>query len=309
MKKLLSTAALLLASILWGFAFAAQSGASSVPPFTLGAARSIIGALFLIIIIPIFDKARGEKRRLLSKKGIDLNRYELLGGAVLGIILAVASFFQQLGINSGTDGGKAAFITALYVVLVPVYALVLGKRAPVNVWLAVAISTLGFYFLCIKSDLSISPSDAVCFVCSLIFPIHILVIDRLAPKCDGVRMSMVQFLVASIFNTAMALIFESPVTEGIATAIDAIIPILYLGIASSGIAYTLQIIGQRGADPTASAIILSLESVFGVVGTALIIGTSMTPREYLGSFIVLLAVILSQLDFKEMIKKAKRQNK
>ena len=306
MKKILSTSALFLASVLWGLAFAAQAGASSVPPFTLGAARSIIGALFLIIIIPIFDKARGSERRLVSRRGIGLNRYELIGGAVLGVILAVASFFQQLGINSGTDGGKAAFITALYVVLVPVYALALHKRAPLNVWLAVAISTVGFYFLCIKNDLSIAPSDALVLVCSLIFPIHILVIDRISPRCDGVRMSMVQFLTAFLFNALMALIFEGPVSVGISAVSEAILPVLYLGIASSGIAYTLQIIGQRGSDPTAASIILSLESVFGVIGTALILGTSMTLREYAGSLVVLFAVILSQLDFSRIAKKNKK---
>ncbi|MBQ7363816.1 MAG: DMT family transporter [Clostridia bacterium] len=305
MKRLLSPALLLLASMLWGFAFVAQSGASAVPPFTLGAARSILAGIFLILLIPVLDVSMKTGRRLVSRKGIDVNRHELIGGAICGVVLAVASFFQQLGINSGTDGGKAAFITALYVVLVPIYALALKRRAPLNVWLAVAISVLGFYLLCIKSDLSIAPSDAICLICSLIFPIHILAIDYFSPRCDGVRMSAVQFITAALFNSIMALIFEQPISVGIESITEAILPVLYLGIISSGAAYTLQIIGQRGVDPAAASIILSLESVFGVIGTAVVFGTVMTPREYAGSAIVLLAVILSQLDLKGLWKKTK----
>ena len=305
MKKLLSPFLLLLAAVLWGFAFAAQSGAADVPPFTLGAARSILATLFLIFIIPVFDKAGKSGRRLISRQGVDLNRYELIGGAICGIVLALASFFQQLGIASGTDGGKAAFITALYVVLVPVYALAIRRRAPINVWAAVGISVLGFYLLCIKSDLSVEPSDALVLLCSLIFPIHILAIDRFSPKCDGARMSLVQFFTASLFNALMALIFEQPVSFGAESLGGAILPVLYLGIVSSGCAYTLQIIGQRGTDPTAASIILSLESVFGVIGTAIVFGTVMTPREYAGCAVVLAAVILSQLDFKKILKHKK----
>ncbi len=308
MKKLISPSLLLLASALWGFAFAAQSGAANVPPLTLGAARSILATVFLIILIPILDKLGKTKRRLISRRGIDLRREELIGGVICGIVLAVASFFQQLGINSGTDGGKAAFITALYVVLVPIYALTLKRRAPINVWLAVAISVAGFYLLCIKSDLSLAPSDALVLLCSLIFPIHILIVDRFSPRCDGVRMSLVQFFTAAIFNTAMALIFEGPVKMGLSALGDAILPVLYLGIVSSGIAYTLQIIGQRGADPTAASIILSLESVFGIIGTAVVFGTVLTPREYAGCAVVLLAVLLSQLDFGKLFKIKKNQS-
>ncbi len=305
MKKLVSPALLLLASVLWGFAFVVQSGASSVQPFTLGAGRSILAGIFLIILIPALDRAMKTGRCLVSRRGIDISRHELIGGVICGVVLAVASFFQQLGINSGTDGGKAAFITALYVVLVPVYALALKRRAPFNVWLAVVISVFGFYLLCIKSDLSIAPSDVLVLLCSLIFPIHILAIDYFSPRCDGVRMSAVQFITAAIFNTLMALIFERPASVGIQSLGEAILPVLYLGIVSSGVAYTLQIIGQRGVDPTAASIILSLESVFGVIGTALLLDTVMTPREHVGSAVVLFAVILSQLDFKKVWRRKK----
>ena len=292
-----------MAAMVWGFAFAAQDKASDMGAFTLGFARSIIAAVFLTGTVMIFDKATKSDRRLLSRRGIDVNRYELIGGVILGTILVIASAFQQLGINAGTDGGKAAFITALYVVLVPIYALALKKKAALNVWVSIGIAVIGFYLLCIKDDLSIAPSDLLVIVASLIFPIHILTIDHFSPKCDGIRMSMVQFLTAAILNLAIALIAEgvgefSAITPNLGA-------ILYLGIGSSGIAYTLQILGQKNVNPAAASIILSLESVFGVIGTALFLGQMLTPREYLGCAVVLVAVILSQIDIKAIMDKGK----
>lgn len=294
---------LFMAAMVWGFAFAAQDKASDMGAFTLGFARSIIAAVFLTGTVMIFDKATKSDRRLLSRRGIDVNRYELIGGVILGTILVIASAFQQLGINAGTDGGKAAFITALYVVLVPIYALALKKKAALNVWVSIGIAVIGFYLLCIKDDLSIAPSDLLVIVASLIFPIHILTIDHFSPKCDGIRMSMVQFLTAAILNLAIALIAEgvgefSAITPNLGA-------ILYLGIGSSGIAYTLQILGQKNVNPAAASIILSLESVFGVIGTALFLGQMLTPREYLGCAVVLVAVILSQIDIKAIMDKGK----
>lgn len=301
-KKYISTALLLCAAVIWGFAFAAQDAASEVGAFTLGFARSIVGGVFLIGVVMLFDKLSKNGRRLFSRRGIDLNKNEIIGGVIIGTVLAVASAFQQIGINSGTDGGKAAFITALYVVLVPIYALALKKRAPINVWISVAIAVVGFYLLCIKDDLTIAPSDLLVMACSLIFPIHILTIDHFSVKCDGIRMSMVQFFTAAILNLIIALIAEGPSEFG--EIFPAILPILFLGIGSSGIAYTLQILGQKDVNPAVASIILSLESVFGVIGTALFLGQTLTPREYLGCTVVLAAVILSQIDLTELIKKA-----
>ena len=173
-KKLLSPAILLLAAMIWGFAFAAQDAASDVGAFTLGFSRSIIAGIFLIGVVMALDKITKSERILFSRKGIDLNRDELIGGAICGTILAVASAFQQIGINVGTDGGKAAFITALYVVLVPIYALALKKKAPVNVWVSIGIAIVGFYLLCIKETLTIAPSDILVVIAAMIFPIHIL---------------------------------------------------------------------------------------------------------------------------------------
>ena len=269
-KKYLSTGLLLLAAIIWGFAFAAQDAASDMGAFTLGFARSLIAGIFLIGVVMTFDRISASGRRLFSRKGIDLNRNELIGGVIIGTVLVVASAFQQIGINSGTDGGKAAFITALYVILVPIYALALKKKAALNVWISIGIAVIGFYLLCIKDDLTIAPSDLLVIAASMIFPIHILTIDHFSPKCDGIRMSMVQFFTAAILNILIALFAEGAGELG--TVFPNILPVLFLGIGSSGIAYTLQIIGQKDVPPAAASIILSLESVFGIIGTALFLG-------------------------------------
>ena len=293
-KKYISSLLLLLAAIIWGFAFAAQDAASEMGAFTLGFARSFIAGVFLIGVIAVFDKASGSSRKLFTKRGIDLNRYEIIGGVIIGAVLVVASAFQQIGINNGTDGGKAAFITALYVILVPIYALALRKKAALNVWISIGIAVVGFYLLCIKEDLTVAPSDVLVIIASMIFPIHILTIDHFSPKCDGIRMSMVQFFTAAMLNLVIALAIEGPAELG--SIFPSILPVLYLGIGSSGIAYTLQIIGQKDVPPATASIILSLESVFGIIGTALFLGQTLSPREYLGCAVVLVAVILSQID-------------
>ena len=289
--------------MIWGFAFAAQDAASGIGAFTLGFARSLLAGVFLAFVVIFLDKITRSERRLFSLRAIDINRYELVGGVICGTVLVAASAFQQIGINAGTDGGKAAFITALYVVLVPVYALAIKKRAPINVWISVFISVIGFYFLCIKEDLSIASSDLLVLIGSMIFPIHILAIDHFSPKCDGVRMSLIQFFSAAIINFVIALIIESPIDFSVIGT--NFLPIVYLGIGSSGIAYTLQIIGQKGINPAVAAVILSLESVFGIIGTAIFLGQSLSLREYLGCAIVLLAVVISQIDLGAILKKNK----
>ena len=304
-KKYISTALLFAAAVIWGFAFAAQDSASNMGAFTLGFARSVVAGIFLIGVIIAFDKITGSERRLISKRGIDLNKTEIIGGVIIGAVLTAASAFQQLGINAGTDGGKAAFITALYVILVPIYALALKNKAPFNVWISVAIAVVGFYLLCIKDDLSIAPSDLLVIAAAMIFPIHILTIDHFSPKCDGIRMSMVQFFTAAVLNLAIALAVEG--AGELTTVLPNLLPVLYLGIGSSGIAYTLQILGQKDVNPAVASIILSLESVFGVIGTALFLGQTLTLREYVGCAVVLIAVILSQIDLTAVLKKNKSE--
>ena len=292
---------MLIAAAIWGLSFTAQKEAANVSPFTLVFVRSLLGTVFLFFLIVILDKALKNGRHLISKKGLDFTKTELIGGIACGIVLSSASVLQQIGIGSGTDAGKAAFITALYVVLVPVFSLVLKKRAPINAWISVGIAVVGFYLLCIKGDLSLEYSDALVLVCAVIFTVHILVIDRFSPKCDGVIMSCIQFAVVTVVTLICALIFELPMD--ISSITSSIGPIIMLGIGSSGIAYTLQIIAQRNVNPAVASIIMSLESVFGVLGAAIILGEKMTNREYAGCAIVFVAVILSQLDFSAFKKK------
>lgn len=293
--------------MLWGFAFSAQKDASSLSAFTIGTVRSIFATVFLLLAIPFLDKFTKNGRKLFSREKIlDFNKYELIGGSVCGIILTVASAFQQFGIGDGTDPGKAAFITALYVLIVPIMSLCFGKKSPLNVWASVGIAVIGFYLLCIKADFSVVASDMLILLCAVIFAGHIIAIDAFSPKCDGVRMACIQFFVAFILNGVIAIITE-PIDF---TAIGAALPsLLYLGICSSGIAYTLQIVGQgmENVNPAVASVILSLESVFGVIGGAVVYGEVMSSREYLGCAIVFTAVILSQLDFK-IFKKKKRTN-
>ena len=303
MKKYLSSLLMLIAAGIWGFAFSAQKAAADVPAFTLVFARSILGTVFLFFLIMILDAVTKNGRRLISKKGLDFTKVEIIGGVACGGVLSLASVLQQAGIVDGTDAGKAAFITALYVVLVPVFGLVLKRRSPINAWISVGIAVVGFYLLCIKGDFSIESSDALVLLCAIVFTMHILVIDHYSPKCDGVRMSCIQFAVVTVVTLVCALIFESPLN--FASIGNAIGPILMLGIGSSGIAYTLQIVAQRNINPAVGSIIMSLESVFGVIGAAIVFNEQMTNREYIGCAIVFVAVILSQLDLSSLKNKSK----
>lgn len=305
LKKIISPTLLVLAAMIWGFAFSAQKAAEAVPVFTTGVTRSLFATVFLTITVLLFDKINHTGRCLFSKeKKIDLNKYEIIGGGICGVVLAMATFFQQTGINAGTDAGKASFITALYVVLVPVYALAMKKKAPLNVWISIAIAVVGFYLLCITDEFTMVKSDVFVLICSLIFPAHILAIDYFSPKCDGIRMSLVQFFACTLTNLVLALILERG-TE-ISTVIDAMLPLIFLGIGSSGIAYTLQIIGQKGVNPAAASILMSLESVFGVIGSAILLREQMSGREYLGCAIVFIAVLLSQIDFKLIFRRKEK---
>ena len=279
--------------MIWGFAFVAQKAAVVLPPFAVCAIRAGIASLFLMAIIPLTDKITATGRKFYTKRGLDLNKREIIGGIVIGIILTVSSVLQQAGL-SDTDAGKAAFITTLYVVLVPIFNSFLGKKPGVNVIIGVPVALLGFFFLCIKPGIGIAPSDLLVLGCAFVFTFHIIGVDRLSVGCDGVRLSLVQFIVSFILDMVLSLIFEGVVSGEL---IMSVLPsLIFLGIGSSGIAYTLQIVGQKHADPNVSSLILSLESVFAVIGASIVLGERMSPREYLGSALVLLAVFMAQTE-------------
>ena len=306
MKKHLSSLLLFIAALLWGLAFTAQKQAAEVPTFTLGATRNIVATLFLLIVTVPFDKLRKNGRSLIKNRRPDYTKYEIVGGILCGAVLTFASAFQQYGIGSGTDAGKAAFITALYVAIVPFIGLFMKRRSPLRVWIGVGIAVVGFYLLCINESLTIDPADALVLVCAFIFALHITVVDHYSPKCDGIRLATIQFFSCFIFNTGIALLMEFPIrTDLVAACLPAL---LYLGICSSGIAYTLQILGQKDANPAVAGIIMSLESVFGVLGAAVLTGEILEPREYLGCVIVFIAVILSELDISAFKKKGQKHS-
>lgn len=312
MRKHLPSLLFLLAAAIWGFAFPIQKGLAVLPVFTVGSIRYLLAAVFLFLILPLLDRLRGNGRHLFSRHGsvicdergkvtarragLDFTRKELLGGVACGSVLAVASSLQQSGIGAGTDSGKAAFITALYVLIVPIIYLCFGKRSPVHVWVSVGIAVIGFYLLCVKDNLTVEASDLTVLVCSVVFSLHIIVIGLFSPGCDGVRLSCIQFFTAFVISTPITLIVDGAPDWSL--VLECLPGLLYFGVCSGGIAYTLQVVGQgmKGVNPAVASIILSLESVFGAIGGAVLLGEVMTPKEYVGCGIVLLAVILSEIN-------------
>lgn len=289
----------LLAAAIWGSAFVAQSVSTEhIGPFAFNAARFFVAFIVLLgmcVIFSRFRKAKGQASATGSKRKL------IAGGICCGVVLAAASNLQQAGL-ADTAPGKAGFITALYVVLVPVMGIFLRRRASLPVWIGSVLAVGGLYLLCIKENFSIESSDFLILVCAFIFALHIMFIDHFAPHVDGVQLSCVQFLVAAIISALACAISESFSWSDIA---ECMLPILYVGIFSSGVAYTLQILAQRNSDPTVVSILLSLESVFSVIFGAIILGDTLSGREYAGCALMLAAVVLAQLpDFK--IKKNKK---
>lgn len=289
MKKTTLRSGLLLftTALIWGVAFVAQSaGMDYVGPFTFNAVRSIIGGFVLIPCIWFLNRGKARPESTPQSR-----RDLLLGGVLCGVFLAVASSFQQFGIQF-TSVGKAGFITALYILLVPLLGLLFGRRPGWKIWLAVAVATAGMYLLCVKDGFSIGFGDLLVMVCALLFAVHILIIDYFSPRADGVKMSCIQFFTCGLLCTVGMLLFEKPSLPQI---LDAWAPILYAGVMSCGVAYTLQIVGQRDADPTVASLILSLESVVSVLAGWLLLHQSLSLRELGGCALVFCAIIFAQL--------------
>ncbi len=292
-KKMRGNLMLLLTALIWGSAFVAQSaGMEYVEPFTYNAVRTLIGGIVLIPVILFFDKIRPENQRPTAEEQKVINRNSVIGGICCGLVLCVASSFQQYGVSM-TTAGKAGFITALYIVIVPLMGVFIKKKIPKIIWFCVAIAVAGFYLLCVKEGFSVSTGDLLVLCCAFFFSLHIMVIDYFgAQKVDGVRMSCVQFLVAGAITLIPMFLFETPTLEGLWAAK---VTILYAGVLSCGVAYTLQILGQRDTDPTVATMIMSLESVFAVLFDWLIMHTQMSFKEFAGCVLVFAAVILAQI--------------
>ena len=285
----------ILAAFIWGTAFVAQDlCADSIGAFAFNASRYFIAVLALLVVILISDKLKKNKPTLTAQEKKAANKQLWLGGLCCGAALAIASNFQQAGLVAGTDAGKAGFITALYVVLVPVFGLFFKRKVSLPTWIAVVLSVVALYLLCIKGDFSLAPGDLLVLVCAVCFAVHILVIDHFTAYCDGVKLSCLQFLFAGIISTICMFIFED---VDFAAILSCALPLLYVGIFSCGVGYTLQILAQKDSNPTVVTILLSLESVFAVIAGAIILKQQMTVREYIGCAIMFAAVILAQIQF------------
>ena len=281
---------LFLTAFIWGTAFVAQSvGMDYLGPFGFNGIRSLIGGVALLPCIYILGKINKNS----NEKG-DVKTLAA-GGICCGLALFAASSMQQIGIQY-TTAGKAGFITAFYIVLVPVFGIFLGKKTGWKIWLAVALALAGLYFLCITESFSVGRGDIYVFIGALLFTVHILVIDYFAPRTDGVKMSCIQFFVAGILSMFPMAAFETTTVEGIMRSWG---PLLYAGVLSCGVAYTLQIIGQKNMNPTVASLILSLESCISVLAGWAILGEQLSVREGVGCILMFVAIVLAQIPEKQ----------
>ena len=306
--KLRNTFFLFLTAMIWGAAFVAQSVSMDyIGPFTFICLRSVIGGLFLIPVIIVLDgirkKSQNESADVVNSENILhieteekqrlswKNKQLIEGGIVYGIFLFFANCFQQTGIQY-TTVGKAGFITTFYIIIVPLIGLFFKKYCGILTWIGVVVALAGLYFLCITQKLTIQRGDALILCCSVLYAGQILAIDHYNPFVDGVKMSCIQFLTGGILGAVFMLLFENP---SIAMILSAAGPILYTGIMSTGVGYTLQIVGQKGLNPTVAALILSLESVFSALSGYLFLHQVLTTRELIGCALMFIAIVLAQL--------------
>lgn len=309
--KIRNTIFLFLTAMIWGAAFVAQSVSMDyIGPFTFICLRSVIGGLFLIPVIMVIDNIRkkGQKEGLNAANANSSlgsfknaqaenqklswkNKKLLESGIVCGIFLFLANCFQQTGIQY-TTVGKAGFITTFYIIIVPIVGLFFKKYCGILTWIGVVIALAGLYFLCITEKMTIQRGDALILCCSFLYTGQILAIDHYNPFVDGVKMSCIQFLTGGVLGAICMFLFESP---NMAMILSAAGPILYTGIMSTGVAYTLQIVGQKGLNPTVAALIMSLESVFSALSGYLFLHQILTTRELIGCILMFIAIVLAQL--------------
>lgn len=287
---------LFITAVIWGVAFVAQSaGMDYVGPYTFNAVRCLLGG---IVLIPcVFFLTRSAKKDGTASKMPVMDRPKdlLIGGLICGFMMFVSTTLQQVGI-AYTTVAKAGFITALYIIIVPILGIFLKRKAGLKIWISVVIALVGLYLLCMKGSLSLSKGDFLILICSICFAIHIMVVDHFTEKVSGTKLSCIQFLFAGALSSVLMFLFEEPHWADIGAAW---LPICYAGILSCGVAYTFQIIGQRGTDPTIASLILSLESVVSVLAGWILLGETLSPREILGCVLMFGAIILAQINPKK----------
>lgn len=295
---------LFLAACIWGVAFVSQQvGMDYMGPFTFNGVRSLLGALTLL---PFIVCRRGKEKKKTESRTGDRPSWSMyaIAGICCGLALAGGSSLQQIGLQY-TSVGKAGFITTLYIILVPIAGTFIGRRAQIQTWIGAAVAVLGLYLICVNESFSINKGDGLIFLCALVFTFHILIIDYFSPKVDGVILSFLQFLVCGIICTTAAFIWETPQLSQLKAGI---VPLLYAGVMSCGVAYTLQIIGQKNLNPTVAALILSMESVVSVIAGFAILGQKLAARELAGCFVVFAAVIFVQIPWKQKFPRKQKIN-
>ncbi|WP_071142398.1 DMT family transporter [Acidaminococcus timonensis] len=297
MEKAKGNLLLLLTALIWGSAFVAQSvGMDYIGPFTFSAVRNLIAILVLIPVVWVFGCPREEKNRLTPCERLKPDPVTLKAGVLCGIWMGIASILQQVGMVM-TTAGKAGFITALYIILVPILGRFLGRPVRKIMLLCVPMALVGFYLLCVKGGFSISFGDFLIFLCAIFFAGQILTIDHfLLLGASSVKLAWVQFAVTFVISAVLTVLFEKPVWEALWEARWAL---LYTGMLSSGVAYTLQIVGQKYTEPTTATLIMSLESVFAALSGWLLLGETMTGKELTGCVLVFVAVLLAQIPIKK----------
>ena len=289
-QQIKSSLILLLTATIWGVAFVAQSvGMEYIGPFTFNAIRCVLGGLVLIPVILVLKKKKetgAENQEKEDKKTL------WAGGIACGVILCIASNLQQFGIMEASVG-KSGFFTALYIVMIPVIGIFIGKRPGIKLWFCVALAVVGMYLLCMKDgSFTIERADIMLLLCALVFSFHILVVDYFSPKVDGVKMSCIQFFVCGVLSAVGMLFTETPDISNIQAAW---LPLLYAGLLSCGVGYTLQIVGQKGINPVIASLIMSLESVISALAGWVILGQVLSPKEILGCVLMFVAIILAQI--------------
>lgn len=306
-KQIKNSLLLIIGALIWGAAFVAQSaGGDAVGPYAFNSVRFIIGSIVLWPVIMTFDKLGISTRK---PETAEAKRYHLVGGAITGLALCLASCSQQMGITLGSNVGKAGFVTTCYILIVPIMGIFIKKKCGWNIWLAVAIALAGLYFLCINGSFLLEKSDLLLLACAFLFSIQILCVDHFSPKCDPIRLSSIEFMVCGLLSAIPMILVDIPAAGGIGpflqlfTSWSAWGSILYAGVLSSGVAYTLQVVAQPGLNPTVASLIMSLESVFATLFGWLLLHQVLSLREAVGCLLMFVAIVLAQLPLDKMLSK------
>ncbi|MBE5958103.1 MAG: DMT family transporter [Lachnospiraceae bacterium] len=312
-KQFTHSILLLITALVWGISFVSQNyGGDALGSFTFNSIRSFLGGLILIPVILLLDKSGKSPKAPKSSAG---RKQLFIAGGLCGIILCIASNFQQISFSFGATSGKAGFLTACYILIVPILGIFMKKHCPLNVWIGVFLGLIGLYLLCFKENDGFKIYDILLLICAFIFSLHIIVIDKYSPLVDGVRMACIQFFVCGILTAFPMIFMEMGVSlKGIDNetfnswlsnfhSFKPLIPLLYSGFISCGVGYTLQIVGQEGVNPTVASLLLSFESVFSVLAGWIILGEHMSKRGILGCVLIFFAIIISQINFSFFVEK------